>query len=92
MSAVMVATFFNLLFLMLTLRVLCTRLRWRGQPHEAAQSDAERPSLPPVAPTVVLQPDNEVISLLCCSYCCSPFQIILQECINLCMRAAAVAE
>jgi hypothetical protein len=64
MSAVMVATFFNLLFLMLMLRVVCTRLRWRGDLEEAGAAqgpaDAERPSLQRVTPTVVLQPGNEV--------------------------------
>ena len=62
MHAVLVATFFNLLFLMLTLRVVCTRLWWRGQRQEDSE-DAQGPECPAlqrVTPVVIVHPDSEV--------------------------------
>lgn len=65
MHAVLVATFFNLLFLMLTLRVVCTRLWWRRQTQENSRAEAQCPECPDlqrVTPVVIVHPDSEVIS------------------------------
>lgn len=58
-----VAAFFNLLFLLLTLRMLCTRIA-EGRDTDPAAADAERPDLRRVTPTVVIHPDHEVTMLL----------------------------
>ncbi|CAL8466022.1 g5558 [Coccomyxa elongata] len=59
---VLVATFFNLMFLMLTLRVVCTRMWRRGQAQEASEAQCpECPNLQRVTPVVVVHPDSEVV-------------------------------
>ncbi|BDA48209.1 hypothetical protein COCOBI_11-4690 [Coccomyxa sp. Obi] len=59
---VLVATFFNLMFLMLTLRVVCTRMWRRRQTQEASEARSpESPALQRVTPVVVVHPDSEVV-------------------------------
>ena len=66
-TAVVAGTMFNIFLLIAALRMICRRCssnqaseQGSQQQHHQARPDVERPRIKQPAPTVVLQPDNQV--------------------------------
>ena len=76
LTAVVAGTMFNIFLLIAALRMICRRCssnqaseQGSQQQHHEARPDVERPRIKQPAPTVVLQPDNQVDTLFLLSMC-----------------------